>query len=98
MSNNIKKILVVVLIALFALNFFVIGNEAIFSKSGSKTAQQSAENAGGVQIGSGYFELEDFNKQKFTSENLKGKIIDVVEPGYKLGDKVVRFAKVVTGA
>ena len=32
------------------------------------------------------------------SEELKGKIIDVVEKGYLLGDKVVRFAKVVTGA
>jgi molecular chaperone GrpE len=32
------------------------------------------------------------------SEKLKGKVVDVVEKGYKLGDKVVRFAKVVTGA
>ena len=32
------------------------------------------------------------------SEKMKGKVIDVVEKGYKLGDKVVRFAKVVTGA
>jgi molecular chaperone GrpE len=32
------------------------------------------------------------------TEDLKGKIIDVIEPGYKVGDKVVRFAKVVTGA
>lgn len=31
-------------------------------------------------------------------EELKGKIVDVVEKGYTLGDKVVRFAKVVTGA
>ncbi|MDA0195506.1 MAG: nucleotide exchange factor GrpE [Bacteroidetes bacterium] len=31
-------------------------------------------------------------------EKLKGKIIDVVEKGYLLNDKVVRFAKVVTGA
>ena len=31
-------------------------------------------------------------------EDLKGKIVDVVEPGYKLGEKVIRFAKVVTGA
>jgi molecular chaperone GrpE len=29
------------------------------------------------------------------NEDLKGKVIDVVEKGYKLGDKVVRFAKVV---
>ncbi|MCF1423096.1 nucleotide exchange factor GrpE [Mangrovimonas futianensis] len=31
------------------------------------------------------------------SDDLKGKIIDVVEKGYKLGDKVIRFPKVVTG-
>ncbi|WP_435138053.1 nucleotide exchange factor GrpE [Formosa sp. A9] len=31
------------------------------------------------------------------SEDLKGKIIDVIEKGYKLGDKVVRFPKVVIG-
>lgn len=31
-------------------------------------------------------------------EKLKGKIIEVLEKGYLLGDKVIRFAKVVTGA
>ena len=31
-------------------------------------------------------------------EKLKGKIVDVIEKGYFLGEKVVRFAKVVTGA
>ncbi|REE81840.1 molecular chaperone GrpE [Lutibacter oceani] len=31
------------------------------------------------------------------SEDLKGKIIDVVEQGYKLGDKVIRYPKVVVG-
>lgn len=31
------------------------------------------------------------------SEDLKGKVIDVLEPGYYLNDKVVRFAKVVVG-
>jgi len=30
-------------------------------------------------------------------ENLKGKIIDIIEKGYKLGDKVIRFPKVVIG-
>lgn len=30
-------------------------------------------------------------------EKLKGKVIDVVEKGYLLGDKVIRFAKVVVG-
>lgn len=32
------------------------------------------------------------------SEDLKGKIVDEVEKGYYLNDKVIRFAKVVTGA
>ena len=31
------------------------------------------------------------------SEDLKGKIIDVVQSGYVLGDKVIRFPKVVIG-
>ena len=31
-------------------------------------------------------------------EKLKGKIVDVVEKGYMLGEKVIRFAKVVIGA
>ena len=31
------------------------------------------------------------------SEELKGKIIDVIEKGYMLGDKVIRFPKVVIG-
>ena len=31
------------------------------------------------------------------SEDLKGKVIDVVEQGYKLGDKIIRYPKVVIG-
>ena len=31
------------------------------------------------------------------SKDLKGKIIDIVEKGYKLGDKVIRYPKVVIG-
>ena len=28
---------------------------------------------------------------------LKGKIVDVIEKGYKLGDKIIRFPKVILG-
>ena len=31
------------------------------------------------------------------NEDLKGKIIDVVEKGYQLGEKIIRFPKVVIG-
>jgi molecular chaperone GrpE len=32
------------------------------------------------------------------SDDLKGKVVDVVEKGYFLGEKVIRYAKVVVGA
>jgi molecular chaperone GrpE len=28
---------------------------------------------------------------------MKGKIVDILEKGYKLGDKIIRFPKVVIG-
>ncbi len=31
------------------------------------------------------------------TEDLKGKIVDVIEKGYKLGEKTIRYPKVVTG-
>ena len=31
------------------------------------------------------------------NEQLKGKVIDEVEKGYYLNDKIIRFAKVVVG-
>lgn len=31
------------------------------------------------------------------SDDLKGKIVDVIEQGYKLGEKVIRYPKVVIG-
>ena len=57
----------------------------------------------------GIKEIEALNKEldtdlheavtKFAapSEDLKGKIIDVIEKGYYLHDKVIRYAKVVVG-
>lgn len=31
------------------------------------------------------------------SDDMKGKIVDVIEKGYQLGEKIIRFPKVVTG-
>ena len=31
------------------------------------------------------------------SDKLKGKVIDAVEKGYKLGEKIIRYPKVVIG-
>lgn len=43
-------------------------------------------------------ELHEAVTQFPGDEEFKGKIIDTVEKGYYLGDKVIRFAKVVIGA
>jgi molecular chaperone GrpE len=32
------------------------------------------------------------------TEKMKGRVIDEVEKGYKLGEKVIRYSKVVIGA
>ncbi len=42
-------------------------------------------------------EHEAITQAAAPSDALKGKIIDVVENGYKLGDKIIRFPKVITG-
>ena len=48
---------------------------------------------------------EDFNADNHEavtqipapSKDMQGKIIDVIEKGYKLGDKVIRYPKVIIG-
>jgi molecular chaperone GrpE len=40
---------------------------------------------------------EAMTKIPAPSKNLKGKVVDVIEKGYTLNDKVVRYAKVVVG-
>ncbi len=48
---------------------------------------------------------DDFDSEKHEaitqipapSDDLKGKIVDVVEAGYKLGERIIRYPKVVTG-
>lgn len=43
-------------------------------------------------------ELHEGITQVPTSDDMKGKVVDEVEKGYYLGEKVIRFAKVVIGA
>ncbi|XOV93150.1 MAG: nucleotide exchange factor GrpE [Bacteroidota bacterium] len=43
-------------------------------------------------------ELQEAITQTPAGKKLEGKVVDVIENGYTLNDKVIRFAKVVTGA
>ena len=40
---------------------------------------------------------EAISKIPAPDNNLKGKIVDEIEKGYKLKEKVIRFAKVIVG-
>ena len=40
---------------------------------------------------------EALTKIPAPNDDLKGKVVDVVEKGYMLNDKVIRYAKVVVG-
>jgi molecular chaperone GrpE len=53
-----------------------------------------------LQVGSDFNpdEHEAITQIPAPSEELKGKIVDVVEKGYYLGEKVIRFAKVIIGS
>ena len=42
--------------------------------------------------------MESITNIPAPSEDMKGKVVDEVEKGYKLGEKVIRFAKVVVGS
>ena len=74
--------------------FFLIHNKLrkILEQSGVKLME--------VKPGSEFnADLHEAITQIPTSdETLKGKVVDVVEPGYLLNDKVIRFAKVVVGS
>ena len=42
-------------------------------------------------------EHEAITKIPAPDKKLRGKVVDVIEKGYKLKDKIVRYAKVVVG-
>lgn len=77
----------------------IAGNQLIFQKFTKILENQglkSMEDAKGKDFDA---ELQEAITQiPAPDESLKGKVVDVVEKGYYLGDKVVRFAKVVIGA
>ena len=40
---------------------------------------------------------EALTKIPAPSDEMKGKVVDVIEKGYKQGEKIIRFSKVVIG-
>jgi molecular chaperone GrpE len=73
--------------------FFLIQNKF------KKTLEQHGVKLMDVSKGSAFNpDIHEAITQIPADENLKGKVVDVVEKGYLLNDKVIRFAKVVVGS
>ena len=74
------------------------GVELIYQKFKNKLTEKGLQT---MEVNAGDSFNVDFHEAitqiPAPSEDLKGKIVDVIETGYTLGDKVIRFAKVVTG-
>ena len=74
------------------------GVELIYQKFKSKLVEKGLKP---IEVNAGDAFNVDFHEAitqiPAPSEDLKGKIVDVIETGYQLHDKVIRFAKVVTG-
>jgi molecular chaperone GrpE len=77
-----------------AEGFFIIQNKfkKVLDQSGVKVMETKAGDAFDPDL------HEAITSVPSQDEKLKGKIVDVVERGYVLNDKVIRFAKVVTGS
>ncbi|MAX27130.1 MAG: nucleotide exchange factor GrpE [Phycisphaeraceae bacterium] len=74
------------------------GIELIFNKL-SKILEQKGLKKVEVKSGDKFDdELHEAITQTPAGKKMEGKIVDVIENGYSLNDKVIRFAKVVTGA
>ena len=87
--------------------------EALSKAEGSEAAKEGTELIYKKLVGTlkskGLEEIEAVGKEFDTDEHeavaqipapeekLKGKVVEVVQKGYKLGGKVIRFAKVVIG-
>ena len=79
-------------------NILIVGVELIYEKLKSTLVSKGLEE---VECNIGDIFNADFAEAITQipppSPNLKGKIVDVIEKGYKLGDKIIRFPKVVIG-
>ena len=75
----------------------VKGVELIFDKLKTTLKSKGLEE---VEIANGDVfdaDIAEAITQIPAGDELKGKIVDVIEKGYKLGDKIIRFPKVVVG-
>ena len=77
---------------------FVEGLELIRDKF-QKTLVNKGLKSLDIQVGEEFDvdRMEAITKIPAPEDKLKGKVVDVIEQGYKLGEKIIRYARVVVG-
>lgn len=74
------------------------GMELIYSKLSNTLKQQGLKQLEVKQGDAFDAEIHEAVTQiPAPSKNLKGKVVDVIEKGYLLGDKIIRYPKVIVG-
>lgn len=73
------------------------GMELIYTKLSGILKNKGVESINESEVDFDLDIHEAITKIPAPTEELKGKVVDVVEKGYKLGGKVIRFAKVIIG-
>lgn len=73
------------------------GAMLIYSKFGEFLKQNNVKEIDALNKDFDVDHHEAITKIPAPEENLKGKVVDVIQKGYQLNDKVIRFAKVVIG-
>jgi molecular chaperone GrpE len=73
------------------------GLELIYNKLNKTLANQGLKSMDSIEKEFDSDIHEAITKIPAPKEKLKGKVIDVIEKGYTINEKVIRFAKVVVG-
>jgi molecular chaperone GrpE len=74
-----------------------LGVQLIYNKFKEFLTQRGVKPIEALKLDFNVDEHEAITKIPAPDESLKGKVVDVVQKGYYLNDKVIRYAKVVIG-
>lgn len=74
-----------------------IGTQLIYNKFSEFLKQNNVKEIEAINLDFNVDLHEAITKIPAPDETLKGKVVDVLQKGYLLNDKVIRFAKVVIG-
>jgi len=80
------------------INFLPVMDNIERAKSSIDDAKEIEAIKEGIDlIYKSIYDFEAITKIPAPEEDMKGKVVDVIEKGYKMRDKVLRYAKVVVG-